>query len=68
MDAGVDGGRPGGLVWSGGVRRAGGELAAVDGGVQGDDVLGVDQPGGAGGGDRLAGVIAQPAGARACWR
>ena len=29
-------------------RRAGGDLAAGDGGVQGDDVLGVDQPGGAG--------------------
>jgi hypothetical protein len=30
--------------------------------VQGDDVLGVDEPGGAGGGDDLARVIAQPAG------
>ena len=48
----------------GGVAGAGGDLAAGDGGVQGDDVLGVDQPGGAGPADRLAGVIAQPAGAR----
>ncbi len=32
------------------------EAAGVDGGVQGDDVLGVDQPGGAGAGDQLAGV------------
>ena len=58
----------GGLVRAGGVAGAGGDLAAGDGGVQGDDVLGVDQPGGAGPADHLAGVIAQPAGARACWR
>src|ERR1700728_2968358 len=64
VDADVDGGQPRDLVWPGGVVGAGGELAAADGGVQGDDVLGVDEPDGAGLGDRLAGVIAQPAGAR----
>jgi hypothetical protein len=42
----VDGGQPCGLVWPGGVVGAGGELATADGGVQGDDVLGVDEPGG----------------------
>jgi hypothetical protein len=40
--------------------RAGCELAVGDGGVQGDDVLGVDEPGGAGGGDDPGWVIAQP--------
>jgi hypothetical protein len=35
----VDGGQPWDLVWPGGVVGAGGELAAADGDVQGDDVL-----------------------------
>ena len=42
-----------------GVRGGGGEVAAVDGGVDQDDVLGVDQPGGAGGGDDLPAVSVQ---------
>ena len=55
--AGQAGGAGGGGV--------GGELAAVDGGVDQDDVLGVDQPGGAGGGDRLPGQVGElPAGRR----
>ena len=47
---------------------AGDELAAADGGVHNDDVLGVDQPGGAGRGDDLAGQVVQPAGRRWGWR
>jgi hypothetical protein len=62
VNAGADGPGACGLVRAGGARGAGGELAAGDGGVQGDDVLGIDQPGGAGGGDDLARVIAQPGG------
>ena len=46
-------------------RGGGGEVVAVDGGVDQDDVLGVDQAGGAGGGDRVpAGSASWPPGAR----
>src|ERR1019366_6546292 len=58
-------GRGGGpLAGAGGVAGGGGDLTAGDGGVQGDDVLGVDEPGGAGPADHLAGGITQPARAR----
>ena len=37
----------------------GGELAVADGGVDQDDVLGVDQAGGAGAGDCVAGQVGE---------
>jgi hypothetical protein len=60
VGAGVNGRGASPLARAGGAARAGGDLAAADGAVQGDDVLGVDEPGGAGPADRLAGVIARP--------
>ena len=64
MDAGVHGREAGHLARAGVVAGHGGDLAAGDGNVQGNDVLGVDQPGGAGPADHLAGVIPQPTRAR----
>ena len=46
----------------------GGEVAAADGGVDQDDVLGVDQPGGAGGGDRVPGQVGELAAGGGGWR
>ena len=39
----------------------GGELAVADGGVDQDDVLGVDQASGASTGNRLPGQVGEPA-------
>jgi hypothetical protein len=61
VGAGVNGRGASPLAGAGGVAGGGGDLTAGDGGVQGDDVLGVDEPGGAGPADHLAGVITQPA-------
>src|ERR1039457_2228625 len=48
VGAGVNGRGGSPLAGAGGVAGGGGDLTAGDGGVQGDDVLGVDEPGGAG--------------------
>jgi len=48
-----------GQVRGAGGAGLGGELAVADGGVNQDDVLGVDQAGGAGGGDRVAGQVGE---------